>query len=108
MKKSCLLIIISSIYFSCKKTEPAPTPSTPVVTNPTVPTACPVVSISDINKKTSHYKKYNVSFFDYYLTTNSDYNKLYGQIYTNMLGLKLDESHGFIQTFGHLFGTTPS
>jgi hypothetical protein len=26
MKKSCLLIIISSIYFSCKKTEPAPTP----------------------------------------------------------------------------------
>jgi hypothetical protein len=66
--------------FACTKTEapsPPPSPTNPVVITPTVPAACPVVSISDINKKTSHFKKYNVPFFDYYLTTNSDYNKLF-------------------------------
>jgi Zn-dependent oligopeptidase len=31
-------------------------------------------------------------------------NKLFSKIYKEILGLELDESHGFIQTFGHLMG----
>ena len=40
--------------YACNKTEvpsAPPTPTNPVVTIPTIPVACPIVSISEINKK---------------------------------------------------------
>jgi hypothetical protein len=78
--KRVIFILGILFCFACNKTEapsPTPTPTIPVVITPTIPSACPIISISEINKKTSHYKKFNVPFFDFYLTTNSDYNKLF-------------------------------
>jgi hypothetical protein len=59
--------------FACTKTESTltpPTPTNPLVITPTVPAACPVVSISAINKKTSHCNPYFVPFTNYWALAN--------------------------------------
>jgi len=72
MKYFLILIVF---LISCSKTETPTTntqvPSTPVVTTPTIPAACPLVSISDINKRTSHYNPYFVPFTNYWGLANS-------------------------------------
>lgn len=45
--------------FACTKTKSA------LTNTPTTPAACAVVSISDINKKTSHYNPYFIPFTNY-------------------------------------------
>jgi hypothetical protein len=68
MKRGILALGVLFV-FACTKTEapsPPPTPTNPVVITPTVPAACPVVSISDINKKTSHFNPYFIPFIDYW------------------------------------------
>ncbi len=79
--KNLFLALVLLFAISCTKTEsnnPIPPPTTnPVVVNPPTPAPCTFTQISDINKKTSHYKKINSSYYDYFLNINSDYNKLF-------------------------------
>ena len=67
MKRVLFFFGVVLLIISCSKTESpltnTPTPNNPVVTTPT---ACPLVSISDINKKTSQYNPYFVPFIDYW------------------------------------------
>jgi hypothetical protein len=63
MKKIIVFFIVLS---SCKKEDVSPIKNT--VSNEVI--------VSDINKKTSYYKPYHVPFYDYFLTSNYDYNVL--------------------------------
>ena len=78
MRNLTIIITILFFVFACKKveitnnnqnnTDPTPTP--------TLPTPCVFQTISEINKRTSHYKKFNIQSYDYYLNTNNIYNNL--------------------------------
>jgi len=73
--KRILIYFALFLIMACSKTESpstnTQTPSVPVVVTPIVPITCPIVSISDINKKTSHYNPYFVPFTNYRELVNS-------------------------------------
>jgi hypothetical protein len=102
MKKSSILTFITAFTYSlilnsCSKSTDS-TSIAPVTSNPTNPTnpltpptpaACPIVNLSSINQKTSHYNPYFVPFTNYFGLANDKAQKyscvgITGRTYLNI------------------------
>ncbi len=72
--RSTIILLGIILFVSCKKNKVENEQTKPSPNFTQIPCAFP--TISEINKRTSHYKKFNIQSYDYYLNTNNVYNKL--------------------------------